>query len=94
MSENTKITCPDCGTKIDVNDILKHQLEDSIRKEFQQKQSELIAIQKEKEERLNEEKRKFEEQKQREQENIEEAIEKIIQKRPTIHKIPIQKKLF
>lgn len=28
------------------------------------------------------------------QENIEEAIEKIIQKRPTIHKIPIQKKLF
>ena len=76
MSENTKITCPDCGNKIDVNDILKHQLEDSIRKEFQQKQYELIAIQKEKEERFNEEKKKFKEQKQREQEIFEDRLEK------------------
>lgn len=76
MSKNTKITCPDCGSEINVNDILKHQIEDSIRKEFQQKQSELIAIQKEKEERLIEEKKKFEEQKQREQEIFEDRLEK------------------
>jgi len=37
MAEQSSIQCPNCGTTIDVNDILKHQLEDSIRKEFQQK---------------------------------------------------------
>jgi len=40
MSEQTSIKCPKCGTSIDVNDILKHQLEDSIRKEFQIKANE------------------------------------------------------
>lgn len=38
MSTNTSsIQCPNCGTTINVNDILKHELEDTIRKEFQQK---------------------------------------------------------
>jgi hypothetical protein len=37
MTEQTSIKCPNCGTTIDVNDILKHQLEDSIRLEFQKK---------------------------------------------------------
>ena len=37
MSEQTSIKCPKCGTSIDVNDILKHQLEESIRIEFQEK---------------------------------------------------------
>ena len=37
MAEQSSIQCPNCGTPIDVNDVLKHQLEDSIRKEFQQK---------------------------------------------------------
>ena len=34
MSKNTTIECPDCGSKIDVNEILKHQLEESIRSEY------------------------------------------------------------
>ena len=37
MSEQTSIKCPNCGTSIDVNDILKHQLEESIRIEFHEK---------------------------------------------------------
>ena len=37
MSQNTTINCPDCGAQIDVNDLLKHQIEDVIRKEYQQK---------------------------------------------------------
>lgn len=39
MSEQTSIKCPNCGTSIDVNDILKHQIEDKIRTEYQQKAS-------------------------------------------------------
>jgi len=30
MNNQAKITCPNCGTEIDVQDILSHQLEEEI----------------------------------------------------------------
>lgn len=76
MSKNTKITCPDCGSEINVNDILKHQLEDTIRKEFQEKQSELIEKQKEREKKLEEEKEAFKKLKEEEDQRFEERLER------------------
>ena len=60
MKKETQISCPNCGAQIDVNNLLKHQLEDSIRKEFKEKE---ISIKKElesKEEKLAQEKLDFE----------------------------------
>lgn len=37
MSDQTTIQCPKCATSINVNEILKKQLEDNIRKEFEVK---------------------------------------------------------
>ncbi len=37
MKNQTQINCPECGSQIDVNDILKHQIEDNIKKEYQSK---------------------------------------------------------
>ncbi|MFD0797201.1 DUF2130 domain-containing protein [Maribacter chungangensis] len=37
MENTTQIQCPECRTQIDVNDILKHQLEEGLRKEYQLK---------------------------------------------------------
>ena len=37
MENTTQIKCPECETQIDVNDILKHQLEKGLRKEYQAK---------------------------------------------------------
>ena len=37
MANQSSIKCPKCGESIDVNEILKHQLEETIRQEFQQK---------------------------------------------------------
>lgn len=37
MENQTQINCPECGSQIDVNDILKHQIEDKIKKEYQSK---------------------------------------------------------
>lgn len=75
-SNTTAIQCPNCGTHIDVNDILKHQLEDSIRKEFQDK-----ALQKEKEyaaktEVLERAKIEFEEKKKQENELFLERLDR------------------
>ena len=32
MNKSTKINCPDCGSQIDVNEILKHQLDRVFKK--------------------------------------------------------------
>ena len=35
MDNQTKIKCPNCGTSIDVQDILSHQLEEEIKQKYQ-----------------------------------------------------------
>lgn len=37
MENPTQIKCPECGSQIDVNNILKHQIEDKIKKDYQSK---------------------------------------------------------
>jgi hypothetical protein len=76
MSKSTKIECPDCGSQIDVNEILKHQLEENIRGEFQKETAELIKRQKEKELALQEEKKAFEIAKENEEILFQERLEK------------------
>lgn len=50
-NHNTQIKCPDCGKTIDVQNIIAHQLEEDIKRKYQQQ--------------LNEEKRRFEEEEQK-----------------------------
>ena len=35
MNNQNQIKCPNCGTSIDVQDILAHQLEDEIKQKYQ-----------------------------------------------------------
>ncbi|RED23470.1 hypothetical protein BD847_2527 [Flavobacterium cutihirudinis] len=76
MAEQSSIQCPNCGENIDVNDILKHQLEDSIRKEFQQKatiQNKELEL---KNEQLEKAKADFEAKKKQENELFAERLER------------------
>lgn len=76
MAEQSSIICPNCGTPIDVNDVLKHQLEDSIRKEFQQKanaQSRELEL---KNEQFEKAKADFEAKKKQENELFAERLER------------------
>lgn len=76
MSKNTTIECPDCGSKIDVNEILKHQLEENIRSEYKKEAADLIKKQKEKEAALEKEKQAFEAKKENEEKLFQERLEK------------------
>lgn len=76
MAEQSSIQCPNCGTTIDVNDILKHQLEDNIRKEYQQKanaQNKELEI---KNEQFEKAKTEFEAKKKQENELFAERLER------------------
>jgi hypothetical protein len=85
MSANEQIKCPNCGTNIDVTNILSHQLEAEYQAKYQAqihseqtKMNELV-------DKLREEKQAFEEKKKRENELFHERLEKsIIEERSKI----------
>lgn len=73
---NSSINCPNCGTTIDVQDVLAHQLEDQIKQQYQ---AQLAAERKKFEsqaEQLNKAKEVFEEQKRQQAEQIEQELQK------------------
>lgn len=73
---SSSIQCPNCGTVIDVNDILKHQIEEALRKEFQSKaalQEKELAL---KNESLEKAKAEFEAKKRQENELFAERLER------------------
>lgn len=76
MENQSNIQCPSCGELIDVNDALKHQLEDSIRKEFQQRSIEKDKQLEDKFNALQKEKADFEEKKKNENDLFLERLEK------------------
>ncbi|KMQ70819.1 DUF2130 domain-containing protein [Chryseobacterium koreense] len=74
MKNTTAVQCPNCGTSIDVNDILKHQIEEGLRKEFEQKaKSQEDALTKKLSD-FNKAKEDFEKQKQQQDEIFAEKL--------------------
>ncbi len=75
MKNKNQIKCPNCGTSIDVQDILAHQLEEDIKQKYQSQ----IAEEKKKyeagQEKLNQEKLEFKKKKQQENELFQERLE-------------------
>ncbi|MEX1189148.1 MAG: DUF2130 domain-containing protein [Bacteroidia bacterium] len=71
-----KINCPNCGTSIDVQDILSHQLEEKIKQQYQQQLSEERTKFSKQEELLKKEKEAFEQKKREENEMFQERLEK------------------
>ena len=76
MKNDTQIKCPNCGTSIDVQDILSHQLEEEIKQKYQSQ----IAIEKEKyeieQDKLKQDRLDFEQKKKQENELFKERLEK------------------
>ncbi len=93
MKNSTNITCPNCNTSIDVNDVIKHQLEESFKKEFQAKENKMAADLKAKEEALKKEKELFVKQQQEQDILFEKRIQE--EKKAAEHRIKeeLQKKL-
>lgn len=76
MTSTTQIKCPNCGTSVDVQDILSHQLEEEIRQKYQaQLASEKKRFEQE-QERLNQAKEEFEQKKRQENELFQERLER------------------
>jgi hypothetical protein len=76
MTDSTQIKCPNCGTNIDVQDILAHQLEDEIRQKYQ---AELATAKKQfekEQEDLAKAREAFEQKKRQENELFQDRLDK------------------
>ena len=75
MKNETQITCPNCGTQIDANDILKHLLEDTIRKEYVLKELDIKKHFEAKEAQLKSEKASLEDLKRKQTEEFQTLLD-------------------
>ncbi|WP_299114104.1 DUF2130 domain-containing protein [uncultured Winogradskyella sp.] len=75
MKNETQIKCPNCGTSIDVQDILAHQLEEEIKQKYQSQIAEEKKKYEAEQKKLNEEKLEFEKKKKQENELFQERLE-------------------
>ncbi len=74
--KETQIHCPNCGTSIDVQDLLAHQLEEEIRKKYNQQIAQEQKRFEEADAKLRLEREEFEQRKRRENELFQERMEK------------------
>ena len=76
MEKNTQIKCPKCGTSIDVQNILAHQLENEIQLKYQQQLAEEKKKYDVEFEGLNKAKEQFEQKKKQENALFQERLER------------------
>ena len=75
MKNENQIKCPNCGTSIDVQDILSHQLEEEIKQKYQAQIAEEKKKYEGEQEKLKQEKLNFEKAKKKENELFQERLE-------------------
>ncbi|MCK5857144.1 MAG: DUF2130 domain-containing protein [Bacteroidales bacterium] len=93
MKKENIIKCPNCGTNIDVQDILSHQLEEEIKQKYQQQ---IVKEKKRYESQfadLNSDKEEFEQKKKQENELFKERLEKQLKEEKREIEIRLKAKL-
>jgi len=87
MERETKIECPKCGTVINVNEVLSHQLEDDLKKKYAVQLAEEKKKYDTELDLLNAQKEEFEKKKQKENELFQEKLQsKLKEERQIIEK--------
>jgi hypothetical protein len=93
MKKQTQITCPSCGTEIDVQDIISHQLEEDLKKEYNAKFADEKKRFEAQEALLKKEKEEFENQKAKESEIFNKRLAEKIKEEKEKYSAEIKKKL-
>lgn len=85
MNNTTQIKCPNCGTSIDVQDILAHQLEAKIKQQYQAQLAEERQKYEQEQTKLQQEREAFEQKKKQENELFQQRLDaKLREERKTI----------
>ncbi|KJS07121.1 MAG: Caldesmon [Flavobacteriales bacterium BRH_c54] len=93
MKNETKIKCPKCGTSIDVQDILAHQLEEEIKQKYQAQIAEEKKKYEAEQDKLKQEKLDFEQKKKQENELFQERFDKKLKEEKSLMEEKLKAKL-
>ena len=93
MQNQSKITCPNCGSLIDVQDALSHQLEEEIKKDYNIRLSKEKEVYEQQSRVLAEEKVAFEEKKKKENELFQERFDIKIKEERKLLEIKLKAKM-
>ncbi|MBW6483792.1 MAG: DUF2130 domain-containing protein [Vicingaceae bacterium] len=93
MKNETQIKCPNCGTSIDVQDILAHQLEEEIKQKYQAQIAEEKKKYEAEQDKLKQEKLAFEQKKKQENELFQERFDKKLKEEKSLMEEKLKAKL-
>jgi len=93
MNNTTQIKCPNCGTSIDVQNILAHQLEDEIKQKYQAQLADVTRQFEQDQEKLSRAKEAFEQKKKQENELFQDRLEKQLKEDRIAIEIKLKAKL-
>jgi len=93
MQTENKIKCPNCGTIIDVQDVLSHQLEEDFKKKYSAQLAEEKKKYKKEFELLTQQKEDFEKRKQKENELFQERFDAKLKEEKTVLEKKLKAKL-
>jgi len=93
MENEAQIKCPNCGTDIDVQDILAHQLEEEIKQKYQSQIAEEKKKYEDGQEKLKQEKIDFEQAKKKENELFQERLESQLKEEKKTIEVKLKAKL-
>lgn len=94
MKNENQIKCPNCGTSIDVQDILSHQLEEEIKQKYQSQLADEKKKQELEQEKLKQERLAFEEKKKQENELFQERFDKKLKEEKGVLEEKLKAKLL
>ncbi len=93
MKNDTKISCPKCGTSIDVQDILAHQLEEEIKQKYESAAAREKKNYEDDLAKLSQERKEFENAKKKENELFQERLENKVKKETRLIEEKLKSKL-
>ncbi len=93
MQNQSKITCPQCGAEIDVQDVLVHQLEEEIKKDYNARLAKEKSAFDQQAKLLADERAAFEEKKKKENELFQERLDSKIKEEKRLIETRVKAKL-
>jgi len=96
MSKENKITCPKCGTEINISDVMKNQLEEEFKSKLEKEKSKLKKDFEEQQETIENERTKLEKQKNllsKKEEDLNNLIEEKLKNRLLNERKNIEQKI-
>lgn len=93
MKNDTQVKCPNCGTAIDVQDMLSHQLEEDFKKKYNTQLAEEKKKYQKEFDQLDQQKEEFEKKKQKENELFQERFNAKLKEEKTVLEKQLKAKL-